>query len=63
MSETKDSKLEKKIRELQQQHAWSCAHELSRVLDTQGQSGFDWGGLAKAAYHAGAAKALQQASF
>jgi hypothetical protein len=63
MADSKESKLEKKMREVQQRHEWSCCYELSKVLDTQHQQGFDWGGLAKAAYHAGAAKAIQESLF
>lgn len=61
----KETKLEKKLKELQNRHMWSCAYNLAQALDehSDARAGFNWPAVARAAYHAGAAKVIQEALF
>ena len=59
-----DSKIEKKLKELQSQHAWSAVCSLDRAfcgLIGADTASVDWVSLCRAAYHAGAAKVIQDA--
>jgi predicted KAP-like P-loop ATPase len=61
-ADAKHAKLEKKLRELQQQHEWGCVYAMSEAFNEHRPS-IDWALIARAAYHAGAAKVIQEALF
>lgn len=62
------NKTEAQLRDLQREHAWGCVHatmEALQIRESMGtsQAGFNWAALARAAYHAGAAKIIQEILF
>jgi hypothetical protein len=54
-----------KIRALREQHQWQACLALEKAFGKEcyNERVIDWTAIAEAAYHAGAAKALYQATF